>query len=82
MRYLPVQKSTQVTEVLQLEAEEFAVKTEVVLSIHLLVVIHARRDEEMLAHADDFVNLALHVAELFLLCRELVRLSESVNFAS
>ena len=41
------------------------------LIVKLLVIVHALRDEHVLASVDDFVHLALDVAELILLCCQL-----------
>ena len=80
MADLPVKEAAQIRQVCQLEGEKLAVESQVVLvvlAIALLVELRVfdagtgtrLHDQHLLATVDDFVELALGVAELVLLGR-------------
>ena len=81
VRDLPVQEATHIGHACQLETEELTVKLKVLLRLSALIVVHALRNEHVLASVDHFVDLALDVAELILLLIELIRLSQLLNIA-
>ena len=52
------------------------------LIVELLVIVHALRDEHVLAGVDDFVHFAFHIAELILLCSQLHWLLQLANLTA
>ena len=80
VRNLPVEEPAQVAKVVQLKREELAVEAQVLLVVHFLLVVHALRDQLVLAGVDDFVDLAFDVTQLVLLGSQLVWLAQAADF--
>ena len=80
VRNLPVEEPAQVAKVVQLKREELAVEAQVLLVVHFLLVVHALRDQLVLAGVDDFVDLAFDVTKLVLLGSQLVWLAQAADF--
>lgn len=79
VRNLPVEEPAQVAKVVQLKREELAVEAQVLLVVHFLLVVHALRDQLVLAGVDDFVDLAFDVTKLVLLSSQLVWLAQAAD---
>ena len=87
MADLPVEEAAQIRQVCQLEGEQLAIESQVVLVVLAIAPLvelgvvntstGARlHDQHLLATVDNFVELALGVAQLVLLRRHLKRLSK------
>ena len=76
MGNFPVEEPTQVCQIGQLKTKQFAVEPQVAFRVNLLLILHALRDQHVLASVNDFVDLALDIAELILLSSKFVGLLE------